>query len=301
LNSTVDAENHTSLRLETAVSHASINGQQIYYEDTGSDLPALVFSHGMLMDHEMFAPQLERLGGQYRIVTWDQRSHGLTVEVTEQHTLWDSAADLIGLLDHLDIERAVLAGMSNGGFVTLRAALGWPTRVAGIILLETQAGAEMAERKANFEQSFDSWATDGPTDELCGGFADIMIGDSVAEAHWIAKWQSRPKSFIVEAAHATLERDDVTGRLSEICCPALVIHGADDKVNDISFARLMADSIPSAQPLIVVPGGHAACMTHPEAVNDAILGFLQTVEYLPPIGLRKAGDHDQDITLTGFR
>jgi alpha/beta hydrolase family protein len=64
--------------LEGATSYADVNGQRLYYEDSGGDGPAVVLSHGFLMDHEMFAPQVTALAPEFRVITWDQRGFGDT-------------------------------------------------------------------------------------------------------------------------------------------------------------------------------------------------------------------------------
>jgi Alpha/beta hydrolase family len=98
---------------------AAANGIQIGYTDSGGQGAVVVFSHGFLLDHTMFGRQVTALAPQYRVITWDQRGHGGT-RATGPFTYWDSAADLLGLLDQLGVERAVLGGMSQGGFVSLR-------------------------------------------------------------------------------------------------------------------------------------------------------------------------------------
>ena len=108
--------------------NALINGVNIYYEDTGSNLPAVVLSHGFLMDHEMFAPQVEALKLTHRVITWDERGFGGTL-ATDEFTYWDSAKDVLGLMDFLGIDSAIVGGMSQGGFLSLRVALTAPERV----------------------------------------------------------------------------------------------------------------------------------------------------------------------------
>jgi pimeloyl-ACP methyl ester carboxylesterase len=99
-----------------------INGQWIHYEDFGGNQPPLVLAHGLLMDSEMFAPQLEALGSRCRIITWDARCHGETETTADPFTYWDLAEDLRGLLDHLGIAQAVS-----------EAAAGAPTFRAGSV------------------------------------------------------------------------------------------------------------------------------------------------------------------------
>ena len=119
---------------------ADVNGQRIRFEDSGGDGPPIVLSHGFLMDREMFAPQVQALSPQFRVITWDERGFGETEFDGQPFTYWDSARDCLALLDHLGIERAVLGGMSQGGFLSLRAALLAPHRVRALVLIDTQSG-----------------------------------------------------------------------------------------------------------------------------------------------------------------
>src|SRR5687767_11245414 len=122
--------------------YADVNGQRLYFEDTGGDDDVIVFSHGLLMDHEMFGPQVDALSDHWRCITWDERGHGVTETTSDDFSYWDSASDLLGLLDHVGVERAVFAGMSQGGYLSLRAALTSPERVRALVLIDTQSGVE---------------------------------------------------------------------------------------------------------------------------------------------------------------
>lgn len=85
---------------------AHVNGQKLYYEDTGGEGPVIVFSHGLLMDGSMFAPQVEALRSTWRCITWDERGHGQTADLArcDPFTYYDSANDLAALLGHLGVE-----------------------------------------------------------------------------------------------------------------------------------------------------------------------------------------------------
>src|SRR5260370_15504492 len=102
---------------------SKINGQWIHYEDTGGYLLPLVLAHGLLMDQEMFAPQVEALSSRFRVIAWDARCHGETESTDDPFSYWDLADDLRGLLDHLRIARAVIRGMSHGGLLALPVSL----------------------------------------------------------------------------------------------------------------------------------------------------------------------------------
>lgn len=256
------------------MSHAAINGQQIYFEDTGGDGSPVILGHGFLMDHEMFASQVAALRQKYRVITWDERGFGMTEFDGQPFTYWDSADDCLGLLTHLGIERAVVGGMSQGGFLALRAALVAPGRVRALILLDTQAGVDSDEVLALYQGMIDMWLGVGPVDELADGVASIIINEPIENARWISKWQGRPKELIEEPARCLITRDDITSRLGEITCPALVVHGTGDTAIEMDRAEMLAAALSGSGAVVKVPGAHAAAMTHPGPTNAAILAFL---------------------------
>ncbi|HUO11305.1 MAG TPA: alpha/beta hydrolase [Caulobacteraceae bacterium] len=256
---------------------AEVNHQRLYYEDSGGSGPAVIFSHGLLMDHEMFAPQVEALRSKYRCITWDERGHGGTASDTlAPFTYYDSANDLAALLAHLGVKQAVLAGMSQGGFLSLRCALTHPEVVRALVLIDTQAGVEDPERLKGHMQLATTWASQGLSDEIASIVESIILGDGWAGAEaWKAKWRQVKPVNLMGCMHTLAARDDVTARLGEIRVPALVIHGDKDAAIELSLAERLAAGLENAE-LVVIPGaGHAANLTHPELVNPAIARFLE--------------------------
>ncbi len=260
---------------------ASVNRQRLYHEDTpGPGLP-VVFSHGLLMDHEMFEPQVEHLRGRRRVVTWDQRSHGKTETSSEPYTYWDSAADLAGLLDHLEIERAVLAGMSQGGFLSLRFALKWPERVAGLFLIDTQAGPEPPEAIGRYGVMLEVWEEEGLTDPIAEAIAAAILGNEwPGRGPWIEKWRRLDTKRLRQPWDCLCAREDIHARLAEIQAPAAVVHGMQDVAIEMDLAERLCSGLPGCRGLHRVQGaGHASNLTHPEPVNrvlDDFLGGLQS-------------------------
>jgi 3-oxoadipate enol-lactonase len=258
------------------VPQVNINGQSIHYEDTRGDGLPIVMSHGLLLDYEMFAPQVEALRSRHRVITWDQRCHGLTESTTEPFTYWDSAEDLLRLLDHLGIERAVIGGMSQGGFVSLRFALKHPERAAGLVLIDTQAGPEDPEKLGTYQVMLDVWEGEGLNDQLAEMIAAIILGnDWSGREPWIEKWRLTPRSLLRPMFHALAGRDDVTGRLGEIKARSLVIHGTEDAAIDLELAQRLCSELANCRQLVTIEGGgHSSNLTHPELVNTALKQFL---------------------------
>ncbi|MEO8456904.1 MAG: alpha/beta hydrolase [Chloroflexota bacterium] len=258
--------------------YADVNGQRIYFEDTGGDGPPVILSHGFLMDLEMFAPQVEALSPEFRMITWDERGFGRTEWDGKPFTYWDSAKDCLGLLTHLGIDRAVVGGMSQGGFLSLRAALTAPERVRALVLLNTGAHVDSAEETATRQGMLDMWLSVGPVDQLVQGVATFIINDPVENPKWIAKWQKVPKEHITEPAACLGGRDDISGRLGEIKCPAIVVHGEADNAITINHAEAMASALSGAGDVVRIPGAaHASNLTHPHLVNPPLLEFLRSL------------------------
>ncbi len=258
--------------------YADVNGQRIRYEDSGGEGPAVIFSHGFLMDHEMFAPQVQALAGEFRTIAWDERGFGETEFDGKPFTYWDSAADCLGLLDHLGVERAVLAGMSQGGFLSMRAALTAPERVRALVLMDTQSGTEDPEQLPAYRQMQATWEEVGPVEGLANAIADLIIGDPELNAVWTAKWQKLPRESWKAPSDCLFERDDITSRLGEISCPAIVFHGTADKSIEIELGEKLCSDLPACVGLVRVEGGpHAANLTHADQVNGPLLDFLRSL------------------------
>jgi pimeloyl-ACP methyl ester carboxylesterase len=256
---------------------AEVRGARIAYDDTGGDGPPVILAHGFLMDRGMFAPQVEALRGTHRVITWDQRGFGDTEFDDQPFTYWDSAEDCLGLLDHLGVDRAVVGGMSQGGFVSLRAALLAPERVRGLVLLNTQAGTEDAEVIPLYEGLLAEWSTDGPSDDTCALVASIILGEPELAATYTARWKASPPAAIRQPGATLLGRDSIEDRLGEIAAPALVVHGDADAAIALPKAERLAAGLPDAELVIVAGGTHASNLTHPTEVNEAIVRFLSAL------------------------
>jgi 3-oxoadipate enol-lactonase len=261
-----------------AMPFADVNGQRIRFEDSGGDGSPVILSHGFLMDHEMFAPQVAALHPEFRVITWDERGFGETEFDGEPFTYWDSARDCLGLLDHLGIDQAVLGGMSQGGFLSMRAALLAPQRVRALVLIDTQSGPEDPERLPAYRQMQQTWLQVGPIDELAQAVAGLIIGDPVLSEVWITKWRALPREAMNEPTNCLFEREDLTDRVGQITCPAIIFHGTADMSIPADRAQELSERLPGSTGVVLVDGGpHASNLTHPEQVNGPLLQFLRSL------------------------
>jgi pimeloyl-ACP methyl ester carboxylesterase len=255
------------------MSVAELNGQRISYTDHGGSGPAIIFSHGFLMDGSMFDAQVAGLRDEFRCITWDERGHGAT-PVTGPFTYWDSAHDALALLTLLGLEQAVFAGMSQGGFISLRAALEAPERVRALVLIDTQSGVEDPDALPLYTALHDEWVANGPA-TVQEVVASLIFGEGIDIAPWYDKWAALDRSAFTEPFNTLVGRDDITDRLGEITQPTLIVHGSADAAIPMWRAEQLRDGIAETRDLVVAEGaGHAANMSHPDLVNQSIATFL---------------------------
>jgi len=256
--------------------HVELNGQKIFYEDSGGDGPVIVLGHGFLMTHSMFEAQLRVLAPKYRVICHDQRGFGKTETDGKPFTYWDCADDAVRLCDHLGIEQAVFGGMSQGGFVSLRVALRYPKRVKALVLISTQSGVDDGDTLAGYHQMLETWRAVGPVLPLRESLAGIILGGREYWEPWVSMWADLSKDALVHPALCLLDRDDITWRLGEIKAPTIVFHGTADVAIHIDRARLLVQRLTNCKGLVEVPGAaHAANLTHADVVNGPLLDFLR--------------------------
>lgn len=259
------------------MSVAEVNGQRISYTDHGGDGPPVIFSHGFLMDGSMFDAQVSELSGEFRCITWDERGHGES-PVDGPFTYWDSADDALALLDELGITSAVFAGMSQGGFLSLRAALRAPERVRGLILIDTQSGVEDPEALPLYVAMNDEWLANGPA-AVQEVVATLIFGPGIDVLPWYDKWNALDRSKFKDTFQTLVGRDDITDRLGEITAPSLIVHGSADAAIPMWRAEQLQEGLANVRELVVVEGaGHAANMSHPDQVNAAISRFVHSLD-----------------------
>lgn len=257
------------------MSIANVNGQRLFFEDSGGVGPPVIFSHGFLMDHEMFAPQVVALASEFRCITWDERGFGAT-PATGPFTYWDSADDALALLTHLGIDAAFFVGMSQGGFLSLRAALRAPERVLGLGLIDTQAGVEEEDARPLFEAMNAEWTTIGPSPALLDAVAATIMSPGYDHSAWVEKWTARAKDEGLLPFRTLMDRDDIWDLVPEITAPAILFHGEADVAISMDKAERLASLLPHCEELVRIPGaGHASNLSHPDEVNGPLGRFLR--------------------------
>ena len=254
--------------------YVTANGMNIFYEDTGGNGPTLIFSHGLLMDRSMFLPQIEHLRRTHRCISWDQRGFGRTGPVDRSFTYWTSAEDVLSVMTALDIQRATLIGLSQGGFLSMRAALLAPQRITALVLLATRSGIDDPQTIDNFRALSAEWKNHGSVN-VQGMLEKVLLGPDVDPEPWVTNWRAMGRDDMSYPLDALIGRDDITAKLESLTCPSIVIHGTADIAIDIEYSRQLARNLPACTGLSEIEGaGHAVNLARADRVTSAINEFL---------------------------
>jgi 3-oxoadipate enol-lactonase len=211
----------------------------------GGENPALVLLHGGGPDHHSMVPLARRLADRYNVVLPDVRGYGRSVcPDPARHTWAQYADDVIALLDHLGVRRAVVGGAGIGTTITLRAALAHPARVGALVLISVEE-IEDDEKKEAEVAFLDAFAARVRAEGLEAAWEPILenlapvIGAMVREA--IPR--SDPSSIAAAAAIGRDRSFRTVGELAAVTAPALIIPGMDER-HPTALAEELARTLP---------------------------------------------------------
>jgi pimeloyl-ACP methyl ester carboxylesterase len=252
-------------------------GIDIHYEVTGEGPPVLL-AHSLLCSGEVWRNQVPALARRHRVVNVDARGHGRSSRATARFTLYDSVADHLAVLDALGIERAVWAGLSQGGMVALRAALDHPDRVGALVLLGADAGPETPRRRVE-EALLGVVARAFGLRPAIPLIAKAMFGRTTRRenralaAEWSRRFAAADVPSALHSLHAVNRRDDLLPRL-RISAPTLVLVGDEDEAQLPSRSRRLSAAIPGARLVEIPRAGHLSPLEQPDAVTAEMVKFL---------------------------
>lgn len=258
-----------------------VNGADVYYEDRGSGEETIVFSHGLLFSCRMFDDQVAVLADRYRCVAFDHRGQGRSEVTATGYDMDTLAADAAALIELLGCAPCHFVGLSMGGFVGLRLAIGRPGLLRSLTLLETSADPEPEENVGRYRR-LNLVARWLGLRWVAGRVMPILFGrkflDDPARAEQRREWRRRlvdnHRVGISRAVRGVIEREGVYARLERIRTPTLIMVGDQDVATVPEKAERMHRRITGSK-LVVIPGaGHTSSVEEPEAVNAAIEGFL---------------------------
>lgn len=243
--------------------------------------PALLCAHGTLMDRTMFQPQLEALAPEYQVAAYDLRAR--TEHCLTPYDLDDLVEDCRAVIEGLDLDEPVLAGMSMGGFMALRYALEYPETISGLVLIDSMAEPHPDDDVALYSEMIESVRDQpAPPQPLAETVTHFLFGETTREERpdlvdtWVERWRTYPGEAVYHEVQSWLEREDVSEKVQTVDLPALVVHGEEDPSIEPEYGESMADALDGRLELIP-EAGHSSNLERPEPVNAAIADFLESV------------------------
>lgn len=255
----------------------------IHYQDLGNPqkLP-IIMIHGMTFDHNMWNPQIKVLKKDYRVIVYDMRGHGLSNVGDGQYTYKMFANDLKDLMDHLNIESAILCGLSMGGAVALRTYEMHPERIIALVLSDTRSEADSNETKEWRENSIESIKKSGLIPFTDGFLADTFAIESFKTNPEAVKLirntvLSNEPIAVCGVLLAQAARTDMTHVLPKIKVPTLIMIGEKDKFTPLSSSKMMNDNIPGSELKIIDKAGHISNLENTLEFNRYLTAFLKNI------------------------
>ena len=243
--------------------------------------PAVVFLHGYPLDRSIWAHQVTHLHGVRRIAP-DLRGFGRSDAPDLGYSMATWADDVAALLEALGEERAVLCGLSMGGYVAFEFARRHPGRLAGLVLVDTRAGPDGEEARRGRDAAIQLVREKG-----AGAIAEQMLPKLFAPAtvrrrpevvtQVEAVIRRTPVAGIAGALAAMRDRADSRPLLPTLEVPAMVLVGAEDGLTPPPEAEEMAAALPGAELREIPEAGHLAPVEQPEAVTTAIAEFVRGI------------------------
>lgn len=241
---------------------------RLCYEVHGSrdDALPLLLTHGFGASREMWRPNLDRLAADRTVIVWDLPGHGSTVVPPDpaEYSPGRAVAHMAGILDHLGVERAIVGGLSLGGFLALAFHLEHPERVAGLVLADTGPGYKSSDGRERWNVFARRQAEAFEAEGL----------DALAASPETAIGEHDPVGLALAARFLLTQHDaSVIESLPEIRVPGLVIVGGED-AGFLPASTYMAGKMPFGQLVVIEGAGHAANIDRPDEFCDAVSGFV---------------------------
>lgn len=251
---------------------------QLAYVDAGVGLP-VVLLHGYPFNRSLWNEQVSALSNSYRVITPDLRGLGESEATAGAATMNRMADDVAALLDHLEIPRAVIGGLSMGGYVALAFYKQFPSRVRALVLADTRAQADTEEGKQTRHQQAEKALAEGMAGIADGMLPKLLTPDTVSKRPELVK---RVRDMMLKtkpegAAGALLgmaERDDNRPLLSQITCPTLILVGEDDSITPVQDSETMHREIAGSRLVVLENAAHVSNLERTERFNEELLRFL---------------------------
>ncbi len=242
------------------------NGVKIHYEVHGSG-PTILLSHGYSSTSRMWDGQVAALKDRYQVIVWDFRGHGESDYPTDPALYSEglTIGDMRALLDKVGADKAIVAGLSLGGYMSLAFHASHPGRVRALMLFDTGPGFKKDEARAKWNETANARAAKFDAEGL----------KALNQSDEVKLTRHRDATGLAGAARGMLaqQNDRVIQSLEGIKVPTLVLVGADD-TNFLAATDYMAAKIKGSTKVVIPNAGHAANLHQPALFNQAVEAFL---------------------------
>lgn len=259
----------------------NVSGVRLSYIERGSGTETVVFSHGYLLDHRHFEPQIAALEGRFNVLAYDHRDHGGSERMTEPYEMEDIYEDGVGFLESVCGGPVHWVGLSTGGFVGVRLGIRRPDLLRSLTLMDTTAESEPPFRRTKYAVMLAAlpWLGFRP---LMGEVMKALFGptflrdpERAAERElWKQRIMANDRDALVRFGRAIFHRDDIHGEAARIGTPTAVVVGEEDRARPPAEAYRLAGVVPGARLDLIPRGGHLCTIEEPEAVNAVLGRFL---------------------------
>ncbi len=264
----------------------SINDIQLSYDDVGAGAIPIIFLHGYPFDKTMWQGQLDFLVTTNRVIAYDIRGFGKSKDETASLSIDLFVADLQAFMDKLNIERAIICGLSMGGYIALNAVKKFPERFEALILCDTQCIADPIEVKQKRYETIAKIEAEGVTNFNEGFIKGVFHKNSIANKKELVEQLSEvvyanSKHIMKQGLTAIAERSETCSSLNEIKIPVLVICGREDSLTPVVQSEFMHKTINGSKLVIIDEAAHVSNLEQPQVFNknlDAFVTALRSVE-----------------------
>ncbi len=260
----------------------TVNDTKISYHDVGAGTIPVIFLHGFPFDKSMWNGQLESLKVSNRVIAYDIRGFGQSTDEDTPLSMDLFADDLVAFMVQLDIERAIICGLSMGGYIALNAMHRFPERFKALILCDTQCIADTPEGKKKRLKTIEQINAEG-ADEFNEKFTkSVFHPDSLKNKKEIveslsAVVASNSIKVITAGLSALAERSETCVTLDNIIIPTLIICGREDEVTPLAQSEFMHQQIQGSMLAVIANAGHVSNLEQPEEFNKCLQQFLDAL------------------------
>ena len=264
----------------------AVNGIQLNVVDTGApadkpDAPVLVLGHGLLFSTTMWRHQIAALRADYRCVAVDWRGQGATPPTASGYDMDTLYADLVALVEHLDVGPVHYAGLSMGGFVGQRLAARRPDLVRSLVLIDTSAGPEDPDKVKRYNAMSKVYGLLGFR-PLRSRVAPIMFppdwlktpAGQETERVWVSELVKQDRRGVKQAILGVVDRLPVAEEIGAIAAPTLVIVGSEDNATPVAKAEAIAAAIKDSRLDVLSGVGHVSTLQDPDRISELMRDFL---------------------------